>query len=339
MGLIYGRYLDIQNLLRESKAGKHGLVHLLVGSERFFVDRAISALRRAVFGEKRDRLNEESFFGRTTTAIRIVETAKTLPMLAKMRFILVRGVENLPDAQFDTLASYFENPSPSTCLVLTAEKLDGRTKLARIAKKQGFWTDVDPLKANQLRTFAVAEAKARGHELKPDAAGALIDAIGNDLAAIDDALERLSLFVGTGAPIGLRAIEACVSRIRVESIWALVDAVGLKNRETALQAANSLLSNGEPALRVLAMIARQLRMIARMRHALASGLSPQEAAKEAGAPPFKARELTTAAKQFQNAQLASAFRVLANTDIALKSSRRPPETILLGAITELTAYN
>lgn len=331
--------MDIQHLLRESKAGKYGLVHLLVGSERFFVDRSISALRRAVFGEKRDRLNEESFFGKSTTARRIVEAAKTLPMIAKMRFILVHGVENLPEEQFDTLATYFENPSPTTCLVLTAEKLDGRIRLARIAKKLGFWTDVEPLKANQLRGFAVAEAKERGHELKPDAAVALVDAIGNDLAAIDDALERLSLFVGKDAPIDLKAIEACVSRIRVESIWALVDAVGLKNRETALQAANSLLSNGEPALRILAMVARQLRMVARMRRALASGLSPQEAAKEAGAPPFKARELTTAAKRFQNAELASAFRILANTDIALKSSRRPPETILLAAITELTAFN
>lgn len=330
--------MDIQQLLQGLKAGKYAPVHLLVGSERFFIDRAVSALRRAVFGEKRDRLNDESFFGKSTTATRIVEAAKTLPMIAKMRFILVRGVENLPEEQFDTLATYFEKPSPTTCLVLTAEKLDGRIKLAKIAKKLGFWTNSEPLKANQLRGFASAEARDRGHELKPDAASALVDAIGNDLAAIDDALERLSLFVGKDAPIDLEAVGACVSRIRIESIWALVDAVGMKNRETALQAANSLLSNGEPALRILAMVARQLRMVARMRHALASGLSPQEAAKEAGAPSFKARDLVTAAKQFRNTELASAFRILADTDIALKSSRRPPETILLGAITELTAY-
>ncbi|MBN1656206.1 MAG: DNA polymerase III subunit delta [Deltaproteobacteria bacterium] len=331
-----GFVLDIKQLLKEANAGKFAPVHLLVGTERFFIERAVSALRLAVMGDKRDALNDESFFGKNSSATRIVEAAKTLPMMAKMRFILVRGVESLPETQFETLATYFEKPSPSTCLVLTAEKLDGRIRLAKVAKKQGFWSDAETLKANQLGGFASAEARQRGHALEPEAARALVDAIGNDLSAIDDALERLSLFVGKGASIGLDAVEACVSRIRVESIWELVDAVGMKNQEIALRAANSLLSNGEPPLRILAMVARQLRMVARMRHALASGLSPQEAAKEAGAPTFKARDLTSAAKRFQNAELASAFRILSGTDIALKSSKRPPETILLGAITQLT---
>ena len=36
---------------------------------------------------------------------------------------------------------------------------------------------------------------------------------------LGDALERLSLYVGDGDIIDLAAVEACVSRVRVESIW------------------------------------------------------------------------------------------------------------------------
>ena len=39
-----------------------------------------------------------------------------------------------------------------------------------------------------------------------------------DLSAIDDALERLSLYVGEGQAITLAAVEACVARVRVETI-------------------------------------------------------------------------------------------------------------------------
>jgi DNA polymerase-3 subunit delta len=122
----------------------------------------------------------------------------------------------------------------------------------------------------------------------------------------------------------------------VESIWALVDGVGLRDSKTALKAAASLLADREPPLRILAMVARQLRIVARMRSALVAGMSPQEATREAGAPPFKARELTTAAKRFKPDQLTRAFRVIAETDLALKGSKRPASTVLQSAILTLT---
>jgi DNA polymerase-3 subunit delta len=73
-----------------------------------------------------------------------------------------------------------------------------------------------------------------------------------------------------------------------------------------------------------------------MQAALAAGVPPQDAAREAGAPPFKARELAQAAKRMPPRALARAFAVLAETDLALKGSKRPPDMVLEGAILELT---
>jgi DNA polymerase-3 subunit delta len=331
--------VDLQALIREARAGKFGPAYLFVGSERFFIERAVAGLRRAVVGEQPDAFNEEVHFGKSAQIDRVLESARTLPMLAKSRFVLVRGIDALRDQDLERLAAYLVEPASSCCLVLTAEKIDGRTRLAKIAKKKGFWIDASPLKPSALRGFAVSEASSRGHKISADAASWLVDAIGNDLSAIDDALERLSLYVGKAKPIDLESVEACVSRVRVDSIWALVDAVSMRDSKGFLKAAASLLSHGEPPLRILAMIARQLRMVARMRHALGSGMSPEQAASEAGAPPFKARELAVAARRFRNADLAAAFRVLAETDIALKSSRRPPETVLQGALVELSRFD
>jgi DNA polymerase-3 subunit delta len=163
----------------------------------------------------------------------------------------------------------------------------------------------------------------------------LLDAVGEDLSAIDDAIERLSLFVGAGQRIDVESVTMCVTRIRVESIWSLVDAIGLKDRRRGMAAAQSLLADREPPLRLLAMVARQLRIVARMRQALSEGLRPQEAAKRAGAPPFKAGDLTESARRFTAESLGNAFALVAETDRALKSSRRPPEVILQNAVLEL----
>jgi DNA polymerase III delta subunit len=193
-----------------------------------------------------------------------------------------------------------------------------------------------PIKERDTRGFVTQEARRRKLRIAPQAIDALVDSVGVDLPAIDDALERLSLFVGPEGSIDLAAVDACVTRVRSESIWALVDAVGLRDRKTALRATASLLADREPPLRILAMVARQLRMVARMKSALISGASEADATRAAGAPPFKARELAQAARRLDAASLSRAFGVLAETDLALKGSKRPPDVVLESAILALT---
>ncbi len=329
--------MHITELIRSAKAGKFGAVHVLVGEERLFIDRATRALKDAALGGGPTGFNDEALDGKGATSRRVVEAANTIPMMARARFILVRHVDDMAAAELEGLIAYLNAPCDTTCLVLTADKIDGRSKLATIAKKKGYWAEAGSLKPADIRGFIGDEAKARGIKVDGNATAALADALGTDLAAIDDALERLSLYVGDKASIDVAAVEACVTRIRVDSIWSLVDAVGVRDARKALGAASSLLADREPPLRILAMVARQLRMVARMRHALQTGMSPEEAAREAGAPPFKARDMATAAKRFSNPDLANAFSILAETDLALKGSRVPPETVLEGALLRLCA--
>lgn len=329
--------MHITELIRSARSGKFGVAHLLVGEERLFIDRAVRALREATIGDGPSGFNDEILDGKTATSRRIVEAANTIPMMARARFILVRRVDDLAAAELEGLVAYLNAPCDTTCLVLTADKIDGRSKLAALAKKKGYWSEAGSLKPADIRGFIGDEAKARGIKVDANATAALADALGTDLAAIDDALERLSLYVGDKGAIDVAAVQACVTRIRVDSIWSLVDAVGVRDARKALGAASSLLADREPPLRILAMVARQLRMVARMRTALQNGLSPEDSAREAGAPPFKARELATAAKRFSNPDLANAFGILAETDLALKGSRVPPETVLEAALLRLCA--
>lgn len=327
--------MEIGKVIESARDGQWKPVYVLVGAERFLIDRAVGMLRRAVVDEATAGFNEDSFHGRGLAGGTVVSAASTLPMMAQARFVLVRDAGSIAAAEQEAVARYIANPNPSTCLILVADKLDGRGKLAKAAKKAKVFVDAKPLKGGAVRQFATAEAKARGHRLASDAAAALLDALGEDLAALGDAMERLSLFVGAGQPIDLAAVEACVTRVRTESVWALVDSVSLRNAPGALRAAASLLADREPPLRILALVARQLRMVARMRQALAEGLRGPEAARAAGAPPFKSRDLTEAARRFRLADLGAAFEVIAATDLALKGSKRPGETVLQEALLQL----
>ncbi len=328
---------SLNDVTKRASTGSLDPVYVLVGTERLLIERAVDAVRKAVDSMGAPGFNVEVFDGKGLEAARVISAARTLPMMADMRFVLLRHVDAMTPTEQTNLVGYLDDPSDSTCFLLTATKLDGRGKLAKAAKKRGYLIDAKPLRGRELREFIRAEATAREHKIAPPAIEALLDAVGDDLAAIDDAIERLSLFVGAGQRIDAEAVTTCVTRIRVESIWSLVDAIGLKDRRKGIAAAQSLLDDREPPLRLLAMVSRQLRIVARMREALSEGLRPQEAAKRAGAPPFKAGDLTESARRFTAESLGEAFTLIAETDRALKGSKRPPDVILQDAVLALCA--
>ncbi|MCB9594352.1 MAG: DNA polymerase III subunit delta [Sandaracinaceae bacterium] len=329
---------DIGPVIEAARAGTFAPVHVLLGTERFLIERAIGLLRRASLGDGPPGFNDDVFHGAAgLSGAKVVAAARTLPMMARARFVLVRDVDKMSNGDQQAIAEYIPTADDSTCLVLVAEKLHGSGKLLKAAKAAKVIAEAQPMKGPALSRFAKDEAQRRGHALTPRAAEALVESVGEDLAAIDDAIERLSLYVGEGTKIDVGAVEACVSRIAADSIWALVDAVGMRDVPKALAAAGSLLDNREEPLRILAMIARQLRIVARMRDALKSGLRGRDAALEAGAPPFKAAELTASAGRFSAVHLAFAFDTLADADLALKGSKRPGELVLEEAILALCA--
>ena len=319
---------DIQSLLGDARRGKWEPVVVLVGAETFLIERAVRLLRKATVGDGPRGFNDDLFHGTGLIGARVAAAAKTLPMMAQSRFVLVRSAHDAPVAELDALAAYVADPSPSTCFVITAEKLDGKTKLAKAAKSTKAWLGVEPLKGGLLDRFATGEAKRRGHAFEGPALAALLDATGNDLSAIDDGIERLSLYVGEGNAIDRAAVEAVVTRVRVDTIWSLVDAIALKRTKIALEAALSMLDDREPPLRILAMVARQVRMVAKMKSALEDGMSQADAVKAAGAAPFKARELTDSAKRFSDVDLRRALGLLRDADVALKGSKRDPEIVM-----------
>jgi DNA polymerase III subunit delta len=62
--------------------------------------------------------------------------------------------------------------------------------------------------------------------------------------------------------------------------------------------------------------------------ALRSGARPEDAAKAAGVPPFRARELSARIRGVSRGELERWLVALAEADLALKGSRRPARAVL-----------
>ena len=319
-------------------------VYVVVGTEQFLRDQVVAELRAASLAGGIAAFNEDKFTAGDVDADKVIFAARTVPMMSPRRFVLLRGAERWDAASegdaspMDRLAEYAQAPVPSTCLVVTAEKLDGRRKLTALARKQDFLVTCETIDARALPGWIVSRAQARGNPIDRDSAELLAEIAGPELGHVNDALERLALYVGEAKPITEDAVAEVVARVRVADTWALVEAVGKRDLALALRLLSEVYDPKDHGLPLLGALAWSVRQIARYDAALQQGASPDEAARRAGIfQPHRAREIAAKAKLFRARELQKVLLVLADTDVALKSSKRSADAILEDMLTRICA--
>lgn len=322
-------------------------VWLLVGEERLLRDQALDAIVKAGLAGGIVEFNLDKFTAGEADVEKVIAATRTVPMMAKKRVVVVRGVERWDgsaeasdDAKalppLDRLAEYAKTPIDSTCLLLVAQKLDGRRKIVTAAKKQGFFVDCAPVEPRAIPGWVRARAKLKGHAIDPDACDRIAEIAGPDLSYLDDVLERLSLYVGPGKPINDEAVSVCVTRVALADTWKLVDAAGTKDLGTLLRLFADVYDPRDRGLPLVGAIAWSLRQLLKLDSALRAGATLDDAARRAGIyPTFRAREHAQKLKAFRPRELERWLVVVQETDLALKSSRRPADAILEEMFTRL----
>jgi DNA polymerase-3 subunit delta len=326
--------------IAQARTGHLLPVYLVTGEEQLFRDQVVAELRTAALGGGPAAFNEDRFTAGDVSVETVLMAARTVPMMASRRFVLVRGAERWDVADgsspFDLLAEYASSPVSSACLVVVAAKMDGRRKLAVLARKQGFGVGCEPLDSRALPEWVAQQCTLRGNAIAPEVAELLATLTGPDLSSVSDAVERLSLYVGLGAAIDEEAVSACVARVRTSDTWALVEAIGARDLGRALGILADAYDARDRGLPLLGALAWSVRQLARYQAAIASGARPDEAARLAGVfQPYRAQQLAAKARLVRPRDVEHWILILAEADTSLKSSRRPADTILEDAITRL----
>ena len=340
-----------EQAIAEARAGKLRPVYLVMGEERLLVDRVVQAIREATAKGGIAGFNEDKFTAGEASASAIVNAARMVPMMAKRRFVLARGlerwekkdddapapakkgkVETLP---LDDLAEYAKEPADSAVLVLVAQKLHGQRRLVTAAKKGGFLVACEPLARRDLPAWIEDAAKEKGHAIGFEVADLLAEIAGPELGYVSDAIERLSLYVGAGKPITEDAVAAVVTRVRQGSTWDLIGALNKRRVGAALAILADVYDPRDRGLPLLGAIAWSVRQMVKFESALKSGASESDAAAKAGVPPFRARDIAQTVRAVPPGALSNWLRLLAEADLALKGSRRPPQAVLEAMLIEM----
>jgi DNA polymerase-3 subunit delta len=334
--------------IAQAKKGALLPVYVVTGEEDFLRDEVVAELRAAALGGGIPAFNEDKFTAGEASVDKVLAAVRTVPMMAPKRFVWIRGAERWDandaheaadtkrETPLDRLAEYASSPVDSTCLVISSSKLDGRRRLSAVAKKQGFVVTCEPLQGPALLAWIERQSTLRGNTIARTTAELIAEIAGTDLARLNDVIERLCLFVGQGAPITEEAVGECVARVKTADTWALVDVVGKRDLAGGLRLLADVYDSRDRGLPLLGALAWSIRQLAKFQIALEGGASTDEAARRAGIfQPSRVREVADKARALKAKELERWLLVLADTDVALKSSRRAPDAILEDMMTRL----
>ena len=339
-----------EQAIQEAAEQKLRPVYLLIGEERHLEGKVVQALKAAATKGGIPGLNEDQIQAQEADVERALSAARTLPMMAKLRFVLVRGLEHWEGRDgdgkekekekgqppLDRLLEYCQAPSPSTVLVLVGGGLNKNRKLVTVARKDGWVVNCEELSRADLPSYIERAARERGNPLDPGVADLIAELAGPELGPVTDALERCCLYAGAGQSVSEDVVAECVVRLRAKTVWELVAAVGKRDSGAALSALSEVYDPQDRGLRLLGVLAWSTRQMLRFESALHDGLSQSDAAVRAGAPPFKARELAEQVKRIARVDLERWLETLAELDYALKGgSKRPAKAVLEHGILKL----
>lgn len=336
--------LTPEQAVAEAQSGRLRPVYLVLGEELYFRQQVLSAIRKVVVGDAGVSLNEDQFVAGEVDVRAVLGAARTLPMFGVRRLVTVRSLERWDkgdaeddDSQarvlhkpLDQLAEYAASAPDTTTLLLLADKLDNRRRLVATAKKEGFLVVCASLPPHALPAWLRQRAREQGHVLGANAAELLAELCGSDLSVLLDALERVELFVGKGAELSEAAVLQCVANMQPGSVWDLVSAVSRRDAGAALAALERVFEPGGGP-RLVGLLCWSARQLIRFGSARRAGLSPDDAARQAGAPPFKARELSEQMRSLSLERAERWLEALAQLDLDLKGGSRLPQKAQLEA--------
>ncbi len=171
-------------------------------------------------------------------------------------------------------------------------------------------------------------AEASQGKISREAAEMLAMLVGPDLRLLDQEIDKLLPYTNGERPVSADDVRTLVSRARETSIFDLVDCVGRRETDRALQLLHCLLEEGEHPLQILTMLARQVRILIQVRELREQGLGRPEIAGRLKLHPYVAGKAVDQAAKIDMARLEAAHQRLVETDWAIKTGKME-ETLAL----------
>ncbi len=251
-------------------------------------------------------------------------------LFGEWKIIEAAGLAQMNDDFLRDALEYLADPAPEVILVLRHSGGNRGKKLLDACKSAGaLVVDCQPLKrdAEKLEFVADAYREARAR-IDPDAARALVSAVGSQLADLAAACQQL--IADTVGTTTAETVEKYYGG-RIEATGFKVADAALSGRTAqSLAALRHALATGADPVPLVAALAMKVRAVARVHSTRGSAAS---LARTLGMAPWQIDQARREAQRYSAESLAACVRAVADADAQVKGGSRDAVYALERAVT------
>lgn len=274
-------------------------------------------------------------------------------LLSKKRLVIIENIFiNKDKTIFEKLFEYFNNKKLADNIIIFWEEnikikkaknaqtpmlIDSSGKEKALLKKpaeffkflagQKYAYSFNVLSNTEAAIWVKKQTALRGGKIGVKAAEILVGLVGNDGWQINNELDKLISYKMAGqltkdsAEIEVDDVKKLVRGNFSDNIFALTDALSLKNKVLAARLLDEQIEAGLSDGYLLNMFVRQFKILLQIKQALESGLSPRQIASHLKIHPFVAQKGIEQARHFTLPVLKNILNNLIKIDYNVKSGR------------------
>lgn len=317
-----------RRLFKDLDTGAPAPVYLFRGPERFIMEEMAARIVEAAVPQELRSFNLTVSYGSEVDIEAFVSTAASYPFLAERRVLLLKEMERLRGS-WAPLVDYCKNPAGSSVVVFFFVTHDERgrkinaprdfRKLERAVEAAGSVIQFDQLHEKGVQRWVSAKAKRMGIELDGSTAAALVRSVGENLFDIQNELQKLSLLYA-GERVAVRDLARVLGSHRMHAVFEFIERIGSGTDIDVLAILWRILETGaeKPSAITYHLIRHFLTLFKVKLGLRGSGYRVDHLKRKAGS--------------YSIGEIMLWLENLRITELVMKSTSFPAETLLFGAI-------
>lgn len=321
-------YTEFNKLLKEDKIQS---LYLFSGEELYLIDETINRVKKHYMDKSLETINFTILNGKNISQEDIINACETLPFMSEKKMVVLTEVSLfLEDGIKDEKEFYkYLDKIGDHCIFIVNDRngeIKKTSKFYKYFKKNNIIVEFGKLTKAQLQSWIINILKANKKEMNIAHINYFMDRSSyfnrnhdTDLYSFKSELDKLINY-SHEIEIKKEDIESISQKTTDNNIFDLLAYLSEGNGDRALQVFNQLYSLNEPALKILFMITRQVRLLLNYKLYSNKGYDDNQIRSKLKISPYELRKISQQARKHDVNVLKRHFNYLLIMDKKLKSS-------------------
>lgn len=298
------------------KKNEFSNMYLLFGKEDYLKITYRNKLRKNIISPD-DSMNYSYFEGKDIDETAVISMAGTVPFFSERRLIVVEN-SGLFKRQ-NELSEFLSSLPETTFLVFVEQEVDKRSKLYKAVQKSGTVVELNGLEEKDLKLWVATYLHQSQKKITEQNIMYMLNKTGADMQNLKNELDKLISYSASEDVITREMIdEICVAQTEGK-IFEMIDAIGMRNQDRALQLYYDLLAVREKPMSILFLLIRHFNILIQLKELANEGAANGVIASKVGVPPFAVRKYIGQAKNFKNSEIRDCLEQCAEVEQQVKT--------------------